>query len=364
MTRRIDTHVTIAFWAGLLIVSTGVAGSVASAQTTASVKVDCGHGQRISTALGQHPNAQNLTVEIQGMCNENVVITRDGVTLTGTDPMSDGIQAATNTTPIDAALWVRSAHQVTVQNLKLTGGFAGLLATETSTPHLRVVNCRLEGNTNYGVTLESSLLQAEDTVFTSNNFINAAAFLGSRFQCTRCTLSDPGGGIGQNIRTNLLAFRGADVVVANTTFANGGVSSQGATVIILDSTISGFGPSGPSVTDNQGTVNLIRVQVSGPMQFLSGSNSSLSGVTQTSTIPNSLASSAFVRVSDASPVTGGPPSIPSNVLSFILRDFSNLSLTQTSQITGNLNCAAGANAFCVNAGNVSGSSNCALCPKP
>jgi hypothetical protein len=79
--------------------------------------------------------------------------------------------------------------------------------------------------------------------------------------------------------------------------------------------------------------------------------------------PNSLASSAFVRVSDASPVTGGPPSIPSSVVSFVLRDSSNLSVTQTSQVSGNLNCAAGANAFCINPGNVSGTSNCFSLPK-
>lgn len=336
----------------------------AEAQTSVTARVNCSRGESINSELERHRNAQNLIVEITGMCSENVIVTRDRVTLRGITPVTDGIQAVANTNPIDAALWVRGAHLVTVENLKLTGGFAGLLATEANTPHLKAVNCRLEGNTNYGVQLESSLLQAEDTIFSNNRF-NAGVFQGSRFQCTRCTLADPGGGVGAAIRTNLLALTGSSIVVSDTTFSNGGISSTASSVLINDSTISGFAPNGASINDVQSTVSFNRVQVSGPMIFSSGSNAQLFGVTQTTAaFANSLDNSSFVKIGDASPLGGGGPSIPANLLGFNLRNFSNATLQQTSQINGNLNCNQGGNAFCVNPAKVSGASNCALCLKP
>jgi hypothetical protein len=357
--------VKLFFGRAVVITLISLVASTANAQTTATVKVKCHHGQKISQALKHHPNVDNLIVEIDGMCNENVILTRDRVTLRGLDPTRDGIQAVVNTNPIDAALWVRGAHLVTVENLKLTGGFAGLLATEVSTPQLRMVNCRLQDNTTYGAQLEAALLQAEDTVFNSNGFINAGVFQGSRFQCTRCTLADPGGGIGPAIRTNLLALTGSSIVVGDTTVSNGGISSTASSLLIIDSTISGFAPNGASISDIQSTVNFNRVQISGSMIFNSGSNAQLFGVTQTTAaFPNSLDNSSFVRIGDASPATGGPPTIPSSVLGFTLRNFSNGSLQQTSQINGNLSCTQGSNAFCANLANISGTSNCTLCPKP
>lgn len=61
-------------------------------------------------------------------------MTRDRVTLRGVDPEVDGISAAEDLGESDAALWVRGAQFVTVENLKLTGGFNGLVATEVSLP--------------------------------------------------------------------------------------------------------------------------------------------------------------------------------------------------------------------------------------
>lgn len=208
--------------------------SAAIAQTTATVNVDCSKGKSINKALDQHKNAQSLIVEIEGMRHENVVVTRDSVTLRGANPATDGIQAVANATQIDAALWVRGAHQVVDENLKLTGGFAGLLATEVSTPSL-----------------------------------------------------------------------------------------------------------------------------------ISSSNAVLLGVTHfRSETPNVVDANSFVRIADASPATGGPATIPSAVMGFSLTNFSSGSLVQTSQTNGNVTCGSGANAFCANPANMSGTSNCALCPKP
>lgn len=345
--------------AAILIASVAIS---VNAQTSATVKVKCSSGQSINTALKQHPNAKSLIVEIEGMCSENVIVTRDNVTLRGTSPASDGIQAIASTTPTDVGLWVRGAHQVNIENLKLTGGFAGLLATEVSTTNLEIVNCRLEGNRAHGALLEYALIEAEDTVFASNGNVNAGVF-SSRLACTRCTFSDPlGNGALGTRRENVLAQR-STVLLFESELANGAINLLQTFLGITDSTISAHAPDA-SVFGSQSIFNLTRVQVTGPMRFNQSSNAVLLGVTQSGSGPNVVDENAFVRIGNASPVTGGPPSIPSNVLGFVLRNFSNFSLTQTSQISGNLNCAAGGNAFCTTPANVSGTSNCALCPKP
>jgi hypothetical protein len=346
---------------GLLI---SLAAITADAQETATVRVKCNNGQKINQALKHRPNADNLIIEIEGMCNENVMVTRDRVTLKGTDPASDGIQAVSNTTPIDVALWVRGAHQVSVENLKLTGGFAGLLASEVSTPFLLMKNCRLEGNTNYGVQLESALLQAENSVFSDNGFINAGVFLSSRFGCNGCTLANPGGGIGGTTKTNLLLFQGSIGVISNSTFTDGGINANGASAFITDSSVDGNAPNA-SLSASQGAVNLTRVQVGGPLRFVQSSNALLSGVTQTrSETPNLVDDNSYTKIGNAAPATGGGPSIPSVVFGFNLSNFSTSSLLGTSQINGNVTCSAGANKFCANPANVSGASTCGLCPKP
>jgi hypothetical protein len=101
------------------------------------------------------------------------------------------------------------------------------------------------------------------------------------------------------------------------------------------------------------------------MGFGQSTSAQLNGVTQTpGALRNGVNNSSFVGIADASPATGGPPSIASDVRGFNLNNFSNLSLFQTSQVSGNLNCSSGGNAFCAMPANVSGTSNCGLCPKP
>jgi hypothetical protein len=361
MTRQRKILAIAAMVAGVLLPS-AFGGITAAAQTTATVKVDCSKGQSINKALADKKDARSLIVEIEGMCNENVIVTRDRVTLRGANPSTDGIQAESNVALIDSALWVRGAHEVTIENLKLTGGYAGLLATEANTVDLKMFNCRSEGNSAYGVLLEQSLLQVEDTVFTSNGNFNAGVFFG-RIECTRCTFSNPlGGGALGSLRDNVIAQRSNVILRASALV--GAVHVDFGYLGVFDSTIDSPAP-GASVFGGQTVFELRRVQVGGPMRFGSSSNAVLLGVTQTgSGSPNVVDENAFVRIGDASPATGGPPNIPSTVLGFSIQNFSNGSLLQTSQIIGNLNCGPGANAFCANPANVSGTSNCALCPKP
>lgn len=335
-------------------------------KTTATVAVDCTKGESINEALTKSPLARNLTIEINGMCVENVVVTRDHVTLHGTNPANDGIQADFNDEFTDVALWVRGAELVTVENLKLTGGFSGLLAGNISLTNLHLINCRLEGNAAYGAQIQGALVQADNTTFSTNGNTNVGVFSGSRLQCTGCILADPvGSGPLGTTRLNAIAFTATRLLLFSSTVTNGPITSDDSFVLITDSTITGLAPGNNTIfAFGSSAIALTRVTVNGSMTFNQGANVQLLGVTQVTTINNQMDDRAYVRIGDASPAAGGPPSIPSTLRGFIIRNFSKVSLLQTSSITGNFNCNQGADAFCTTPANISGTSNCGQCPKP
>ncbi|HKO44927.1 MAG TPA: hypothetical protein VJU84_16740 [Pyrinomonadaceae bacterium] len=332
--------------------------------TSVTVTVKCAKGDSINSALSKYQGARSLVVEISGMCHENVVVNRDRVTLRGTDPATDGIDAVENTDFIDAAVWVREAHRVTLENLKLTGGFGGLLATNVSTPLLRVINCRMEGN-RFGALVQSSIVEANNSSLGPNDGVNAEVFLGSRFICLNCTMTDPqvNAPSGAN-RTNVIVSA-SRLVLNQSTLTGGGIQSEESLVMASDSTIEaaasnlqGLGTTGGS------TVSLTRVQITGQLVFNQNTSVQLFGVTQlpgaAGTPPNQANHSTIVRLANAVSPTGN---VASDVGLFNLNDFSNLSLLDSSEVAG-LNCNSGSNAFCSNPANVGGTSNCGLCPKP
>ena len=86
----------------------------------AAVTVTCGASPTISEVL-QTTSGRPLTITVHGTCTENLVITRDDVTLTGT---SGGA-----ITPADAALdtiRIDGAKRVIIETLTITGGATGI----------------------------------------------------------------------------------------------------------------------------------------------------------------------------------------------------------------------------------------------
>ncbi len=354
-----------------LLIPTALPPALA-APPAATEKVNCHKGESINKTLAKHPDAASLLLEVSGLCRENVVVTRDRVTLRGTDPATDGIEATASVEQTDAALWVRGAQLVTVENLKLTGGFTGLLATEVSVPHLRVNNCRMEGNVQWGAQLELALLIAEDTTFGPNERFSVGVFAGSRFECRGCTLTlSP----SSAVRDNLFVATASSALIFDTALVNGGVNVGNSGASFTDSSIEAFPGAAAVLAGGSSNVGLTRTQVEGPMRFFANTTAGLLGVTQThgsssGPVPNSADDAAFVKIGNAAPAcpappcAPGPPSVASNVLGFNLSNFSNASLINPSQVTGNFNCNLGANAVCPTPANVSGTANCGLCTKP
>lgn len=332
-----------------------------SEKTSATVRVDCAKGDSINAALSSDLKAQTLTVEITGMCRENVVVTRDRVTLRGTDPNRDGIQAVENTELTDATVWVRAAALFTVENLTLTGGFSGLLATNANLPFVQIRNCRLVGNNNFGIQLENSLANGADTNFESAApGIPAGVFFSSRLSCTRCGFKSPG---PQSVMTVINSF----ALINQSNFEGGPIRAEGSSISISDSTVASTMPGTPGMNATNGnSVNLTRVDILGRMFFGQGTTANLLGVTQTGIgmQPNEASAGSNIIVGSAGQPTGGPPNINSTLANFNLTNFSNLVLQQGSIIEGDMICRSGGNAHCVNPENVTGVTNCGLCPKP
>ncbi|MCA1614815.1 MAG: hypothetical protein LC795_13955 [Acidobacteria bacterium] len=341
----------------------------AAALAPATEKVNCLKGESVNKALAKQPGAAALVVEISGVCHENVVVTRDRVTLRGADPDDDGIQAAASVEQTDAAVWVRGAQLVNIENLKLTGGFSGLLATDVGVPFLRLRNCRLEGNNQWGAQLEVALLDAVDTTFGPNTRFSVGVFAGSRFGCNGCTLTLAPTSTALD---NIVALGGSQVLLFETALVNGGINAGNSSVSLTDSSVQAFPGALGIIASVSSNIGLARSQVEGSMRFMTGTTANLFGVTQTPgtpSTPNVADDMSYVKVGAAAPACPSPPCAPappvnSNVLGFNLFNFSNLSLLGASQVTGSFNCSLGANAVCPSPANISGTANCGLCTKP
>ena len=143
-----------------------------------TVKVDCFKGKSINAVLNAHKNADELIIEIDGICKEDVIVQRDNVTLIGINPEiapglpADGIEG--DSTDPDAppnfgvALWIRDAANVTVENLRIFGGARHGLRITNSRLLISVINCRLEDNPQRGLSLVDSEVTVRDTTLTRN----------------------------------------------------------------------------------------------------------------------------------------------------------------------------------------------------
>ncbi len=149
------------------------------------VAVDCGKGDSIQKAL--EDKAPDLVVEIRGICQEEVVIRRDNVTLRGADPANDGVRALDPDRPWGAAVLVREARNIGVENLSFSNGWNGLRASNTRRI-LRAANCRFVDNSVYGLAAIGSAVNVADGYFDGNHSGAIAASESALVTCDRCTM--------------------------------------------------------------------------------------------------------------------------------------------------------------------------------
>lgn len=187
-----------------------------------TVSVDCSKkGQSIQKALDAHHASGPLTIEVSGICHEDVLISRSDTTIRGSDPEQDGILGAstdTNTpnngisvrieavirdsdpgqdgipaassdpnTPNNGIVVRIEAVDVRLENLSITGGAAdGVLVAQTG--GAVIDNCRLEDNGRWGLIMTAALGTIIGTTFSDNAVGAALVSNASSASCIDCTI--------------------------------------------------------------------------------------------------------------------------------------------------------------------------------
>ncbi len=323
---------------------------------SATVQVDCAAGDSIQAALNNR--AQELTIEISGTCQENVVIRRGNVVLRGGDPNLDGIEAAGGL-PLPNPVDVLSTFQVTLENLKLSGGTFGLGVDYSFA--VDVVNCRLEGNSFGGVIAANSNLDLFDTAITGNAR-RGAIVNGGSFRCFDCAIADnPGGGVGIAVLTQ----EAARVTLVDTVLSGdfkGLDVRAGASAFVVDASSISSTPDGTGrgfAVDVRGAeVNLFGTPLEGPVRARS-SQVDLTGVAQT--IPAVFSFGNLIFMDSTLRLVGGS-TLAGNL---DVQEFSSAVIRGSASVQGNLSCSAGGDAHCDDPGvNVGGASSCDRCGGP
>lgn len=117
---------------GFFILSVGLVTGTAEAKPPKRVTVDCTAGDTIADALTKSPG-QPLVVNIEGVCNENVTITRNNVTLQGVNPTSSEIRGVAEADPFEESpITLLGAQLVVIDNLTVSGGQSSGIAGSSS----------------------------------------------------------------------------------------------------------------------------------------------------------------------------------------------------------------------------------------
>ena len=331
-----------------------VSGAAAGIPATATVAVNCNAGDRIMRAL-RRP-AVELTIEISGICVEDVEILRKNVTLRGTDRLTDGIRPAPDGLKRQV-ITVFGTNSVSIENLNLAGANNGIGVNASFS--VFVTNCIIEDNSFAGMIAgTASNVRVRDTVIRkSEGESNRGIWVtnGSDVICRHCTI--------ENHRTGILLTQGSRMLLDDSTVqgnrtgldVNGG-SRFGSVLFngIGPSTIEGVSLFAIRLNDNSsaffGNDNII-----GRISLVKGSVATLRGAFQSNpSFFNDVISGSSLVLRQLATLDGN----------FDIREFSNVTLPTGSTVSGSLSCSLGADAFCGDPSNVSGTSNCDQCPKP
>jgi parallel beta-helix repeat protein len=128
------------------------------------VTVDCPAGS-IQAAIDAAPPTGHLTVTINGTCNENVLIRRDGVTLKGG---AAGVVVGQAAAEVEAAIEIEAARDVVIDSLSVSGGaLSGILGIDGAV--FFVDSSFVESNALNGIVVDlGSSAVIESSTITNN----------------------------------------------------------------------------------------------------------------------------------------------------------------------------------------------------
>jgi hypothetical protein len=293
---------------------------------TATVVVNCTKGDSINDALTTP--AVTLTIQVHGICTENVVITRDYVTLAGTSPSTDGIRGDPSSAHGPAVVAIIGEAHTHIEQLSIANGPNGLFVRNAE--HTWVSNCDVSGATVDGIVSSNTEITITNTTIHDNGRAGLSAWQAGDLFCDSCTIS------------------------AN---KQGAMSISGARLGLSHSSVQANRYA--LIAQQHGWLSFDTGSFAGSIDAEDQSTVLISAATQTADPGGFYASVNSIVVANNGSVLFGP------VWGVFLDQFSNLNLLGGSTITGNLECHSGANAFCENSAGVSGSTaGCSACVKP
>lgn len=185
------------------------------------VSVDCAAGESIAPVLEQHQyTTAPLTINITGVCNEQVFIFGDRVTLRGVDSTAT---IASNAPMYGTVTVSHGARDASVENLKLVGGKYGILVARNSHAIFRQLDITGASGTGL-IAIDNSYAAITDS--TIHQVGTSAVYAGSN-SSVRVSASN-------------LEFNGGPGAVADTL----------GTIALENVDPLGFSTSGPVVRNN------------------------------------------------------------------------------------------------------------------
>jgi len=315
---------------------------------TATVTVDCAAEESVQAALGT-PGVE-LTVEIRGICHEDVVVERDDVTLSGRDPALDGLRGVSpDTRSLNAVLRITSSERVRVENLSIADGARNGVQVDDSSFLVDVVGCEITDTARDGVQASSgsSVVRVTDSTVTGHGRSALAAFNADFLQCVRCDL--------RTDAFTILSIVGSRVVVTDSTVEAGqfalNAAEGGALIEVNNSTVVSdawsMGAQAGEVLVNPGTT------FEGSMLALNQGLITLNGAVQTANVQGFNVVDVDSMLSAAG----------SSILGFTLvKELSGLALRDGSSLDGDLVCELAADAWCGDPSTgVTGTASCDHC---
>jgi hypothetical protein len=311
---------------------------------SATVTVDCAAGDSIQGALNHR--ATDLTIVVSGICEEDVTITRDNVTLEGAsgDPDVDGIRGVGSNVPGTAVVRIVDADRITIESLGVLDGLRdGMAAIDVNS--LSINDSKVTGHARTALwTLNVNFVSANNSELSSGGFAVSAV---GDVRCNGCTIN--GGSFGW------VGFHGQQTITNSTVTSDGfGVWSQTSTSLNVSNTAITISPGGSAAATAFGNASLTLTNSSVDSWLWCQEKSSvvLSGSEQTGGPGfNFFDDDCYVSLSAGSRLLGFQ----------IINHFTRMVIEDTSVVDGDLGCDSGGDAWCPDASiNVTGGT-CGQC---
>lgn len=320
----------------------------------ATVTVDCDQGDSVQDALATP--AGQLTVQIRGICQEDVAVERDDVVLSGRDPALDGLRGAATALGYPAnvshaVLRISGAERVRVENLSIADGVRNGIQVEDTSQAVDVVGCEITGMARDGLqaTFDSTLVRIEDSTLTGHARAALSAFGADLVECVRCVLDGDEEGV--------LSVGSSRVVVTDSTVDSGQfavIAAEGGALV--SGTDSTFRSAAWAFGAQAGRVGLSGGAFEGSVLAQAQGLVTLNGASHDANLQgfNVIDSHSAVRA------------VGSTLQGFtIVEDFSEVVLRDGSALDGDLVCQLGGDGWCADpVADVTGSANCGQCTTP